>query len=292
MTNELLLRVISALLLAGFSFWWIYKASELVFLLITFALSITATFEYARAIEKKGIPSHRWALMACTVILFGSIWLHRNDFGFLALLGLGLVFLLMIGSSLTNRDQQRSLITWYLFPLVWISLPISSMFYFRFTLTNSVAPPLIILLLMIVAFNDIFAYFGGKKFGRHPLAPVISPKKTVEGALFGVLGGLIGGCLSPYLSDVLAAVFSIDKANQSVIDLLTSWKIALVVIIVVPISQFGDLVESKFKRYCGVKDSSNLIPGHGGLLDRCDAFLFAIPAFYIALLVIGLRSII
>jgi phosphatidate cytidylyltransferase len=144
---------------------------------------------------------------------------------------------------------------------------------------------------LTVAFNDIFAYFGGKNFGRHLLAPAISPKKTIEGAGFGFLGGIFGAYAALYLFDVFSAVFDVGPASRSLIELLSLGNIILIVLIVVPISQIGDLVESKFKRFCGVKDSSNFIPGHGGLLDRCDAFLLAIPAFYIALLFIGIQSI-
>jgi len=118
-----------------------------------------------------------------------------------------------------------------------------------------------------VVVSDSAQYYTGRAFGRRPLAPTISPKKTIEGALGGVVFGI---------------VFMII-AGPYVFPLLGVPALASLGAIVVMLGILGDLFESALKRAAGVKDSSALIPGHGGVLDRIDALLFAIPAFYFML---------
>ena len=118
--------------------------------------------------------------------------------------------------------------------------------------------------LAIVWAADTGAYFAGRKFGRRKLAPRISPNKTVEGLVGGVVAGVALG--------LVVAVFAGATPGQLP-------AIALVALVAVLFSVVGDLFESLLKRQVGVKDSSNLIPGHGGLLDRVDGMVAALPAF-------------
>jgi phosphatidate cytidylyltransferase len=120
------------------------------------------------------------------------------------------------------------------------------------------------LLLAIVMAGDTFAYFAGSAFGRHKLAPRISPGKTVEGLAGGLVGGVVGAL----------AVRSLG---------LPSLPVAAAIGLGIVVSAFGvtgDLVESLFKRWAGVKDSGHLFPGHGGMLDRLDSLLFGAPVLY------------
>lgn len=119
--------------------------------------------------------------------------------------------------------------------------------------------------------NDIFAYFGGRAFGRHPLAPSISPKKTWEGFFFGFAGSLAG----LFLITAAAPDFPLSIA--------TSVPLAIIISLFGPA---GDLIASKLKRLAGVKDSSGLLPGHGGFLDRFDSFLFCMPFVFLYLTLI------
>lgn len=120
--------------------------------------------------------------------------------------------------------------------------------------------------------NDVGAYFIGRFFGRHKLAPNISPGKTVEGSIGGiavsflVLWGYTHIMANAYPSSPFALL---DPLYLSIINLLLSFA-----------AQLGDLTESMLKRYCGVKDSGSLLPGHGGLLDRLDSHLFTVPLTY------------
>jgi phosphatidate cytidylyltransferase len=123
------------------------------------------------------------------------------------------------------------------------------------------------LLVLTIIVSDTAQYFTGRFFGRRPLAPAISPKKTIEGAV----GGFIAG---PLLLFVAGAWWLPAVGGQLRV---------LVGIAIVVLGIAGDLFESMLKRSVGVKDSSALIPGHGGVLDRIDALLFAAPIYYIVL---------
>jgi phosphatidate cytidylyltransferase len=124
-----------------------------------------------------------------------------------------------------------------------------------------------ILLIGTIVVSDSAQYYTGRAFGRRPLAPEISPKKTVEGAIGGVVFGTL--CMA------VAGMYVFPQL---------AWPVrAFLGAAVVVLGILGDLFESRLKRVAGMKDSSNLIPGHGGVLDRIDALLFAIPAFYFML---------
>lgn len=125
---------------------------------------------------------------------------------------------------------------------------------------------LLVLIPLVIAWgSDSFAYFAGRAFGRHKLAPVISPKKTVEGAVGGVLGAMV-------LVLVLMIAFNRPE-DQS----LPLWGAVLLGAVGAAIGQIGDLSFSIIKRQCGIKDYSQIFPGHGGVLDRFDSVIFVAP---------------
>jgi phosphatidate cytidylyltransferase len=124
-----------------------------------------------------------------------------------------------------------------------------------------------LLLVGLIIVSDSSQYYVGRAFGRHPLAPAISPKKTVEGAVGGVVFGTA--------SMLIVGSWVLPSASLPALGVLGATIVVLGIC--------GDLFESRLKRTAGVKDSSALIPGHGGALDRLDALLFAAPAFYVYL---------
>ena len=128
-----------------------------------------------------------------------------------------------------------------------------------------------VLIIFAVLFTDSFCYFIGSKFGKHKLAPVISPNKTIEGS--------IGGTVSCLVISLLIGLF-----------MEISWYHCLILGILITIfAQLGDLCESMIKRDAGVKDSSNVLPGHGGFLDRLDSYILTIPVvYYYVLYIMGL----
>jgi len=122
-----------------------------------------------------------------------------------------------------------------------------------------------------VALSDTGAYFAGKNFGRHKMAPRVSPKKTWEGSIGGLLLAMAG----------IGVIYGIHNYTQT--KYLPAWPLyryVLVGLVLAIVGQVGDLVESMLKRDAGVKDSGQVLPGHGGVLDRCDGFLFAGPVMY------------
>jgi phosphatidate cytidylyltransferase len=131
-------------------------------------------------------------------------------------------------------------------------------------------PQLMLFLLLLVVAADVGAYFGGRRFGRHKLAPRVSPGKTWE----GVAGGIVG-----------AAIIALIGVAWLDMPLLP---FAGLCIIVVLASIVGDLTESLFKRHAGLKDSGSLLPGHGGVLDRVDSITAAAPVFLVGLQALGL----
>jgi len=122
---------------------------------------------------------------------------------------------------------------------------------------------LVLMLFAVIWIGDSCAYYGGRAFGRHALAPTISPKKTVEGAIAGLAGSVLTGL-----------AFGMFQLGEEPAKLVAASLITAVA------GQIGDLAESALKRSAGVKDSSSLLPGHGGMLDRLDSVIFAAPVFY------------
>jgi phosphatidate cytidylyltransferase len=123
---------------------------------------------------------------------------------------------------------------------------------------------LLVVLFGVVWGGDSAAYYCGRAFGRHLLAPRVSPKKTVEGGLAGLAGSVLAGVL----------------LERWLIGQTGALTMALICLAAAAAGQIGDLAESALKRSAGIKDSSSLLPGHGGMLDRLDSLLFAAPVFY------------
>ncbi len=137
-------------------------------------------------------------------------------------------------------------------------------FSFHVTLVEQTEYGILIWLVVLTAFGtDIMAYFSGFLFGKHKLSPKISPKKTIEGSIGGTLGSVI-----------LSGLFGYFFAPEVLVHCLIIGVLGGIV------SQFGDLTASIFKRKMGIKDYGNLIPGHGGILDRFDSVLFTGPLVY------------
>jgi phosphatidate cytidylyltransferase len=147
--------------------------------------------------------------------------------------------------------------------MIYLGLPIGALVAVR----RFAGAPVLFLLMLTVMVSDTAQYYTGRLLGRRPLAPTVSPKKTMEGAAGGFVFGtalfmVAGAWWLPSMSLPLRAGLGAS---------------------IVALGIAGDLFESMLKRSAGVKDSSALIPGHGGVLDRIDALLFAAPVYYIVL---------
>ena len=228
-------------------------APDWVFALSVGIVSALAAEEFmglgaARGLGRPG----KWFLvpvgMVGAAFFGGSEWVLTS----LALSVLVLLTVTMFSGSLETAFGQSA-------------VGLGAILYCGFTLGFVVLLPreLVLLLVAIIAAGDSTAYYGGRAFGRHALAPKISPKKTVEGAIAGLIGSmLVGG---------IAGVFFLGEPWLGITVISAATAV---------VGQIGDLAESAMKRSAGVKDSSSILPGHGGILDRLDSVLFAAPVFY------------
>lgn len=134
---------------------------------------------------------------------------------------------------------------------------------------------IIILIFLMIWINDTFAYLIGKTFGKHKLLERISPKKTIEGFLGGAFFTIVFAFFVP-------AIFDWNKEY--------TWFLMIQAVIIIIFATLGDLVESKFKRSANVKDSGNIMPGHGGILDRLDSIIFVAPFIFLFYQILGYVS--
>lgn len=178
----------------------------------------------------------------------------------LALLVVSGIVVLMLGPPSPQSFGRASV---FVMAPIYVGLPLGAIVWVQWVF----GPAATSWLVGIIAISDSAQYYSGRAFGRHKLAPAMSPAKTVEGAVGGVAAaGIAGAALAvwclPGVGPAAAGVLALCLALSGIA---------------------GDLFESLLKRSVGVKDSSQLIPGHGGLLDRIDSYLFAAPAFYLFL---------
>lgn len=158
-------------------------------------------------------------------------------------------------------------------PMLYVLIPFSLLTLIPSIVNNTYNPYIILGILIIIWSNDTFAYLVGKNFGKRKLYEKISPKKTIE----GLVGGMVFGTIA-------ALIIAISTES------LTTFHWIVLSIIISVTGTIGDLVASKFKREANIKDSSNLIPGHGGFLDRLDSLIFVSSFVYLYLQIINYVS--
>ena len=219
-------------------------------------IAALAASEYLNILHRDGRGPR--ALPVLLLVVLVCWWMsspERPDVLAPLLLGLGWLIVEVLFRGVTvERGAARFLAPWY------VGMPLGML-----AAVHAIGGRLAALLLVAtIVVSDSAQFYTGRLLGRRPLAPMISPKKTVEGA--------IGGAVLAMLVLVLAGPLVLPTADRL--------PLALLGLALVALGICGDLFESRLKRIAGVKDSSTLIPGHGGLLDRIDALLFATPAFY------------
>lgn len=264
--KDLLLRSLSGLLYVTLLVICLSLDAPYAFLILFFVFGIIALIEFNKLIQLKSpIP---FLLFVIIYIVFGYWQTAINS-------DLGLdeaTQILMVLTIFVNLFLVKDLFSKKIIPLFYTKRFILTTFYlssgFVFaTLIASIFSPKILLgCFILVWVNDSFAYLVGKNFGKQKLFEKISPKKTVE----GFLGGLLFTCIASYFISYVSNTIS-----------FTNW--LFLGIIVAVFGTLGDLIESKFKRQANVKDSGNIMPGHGGLLDRLDSIIFASPFIYLFL---------
>jgi phosphatidate cytidylyltransferase len=239
-------------------------------------LSLATLREFYLLAEAQGVPVPKWlALAFAAAVLAAAVWPAPSPSGITVAGGLFLAAALfatalMVAGIPTAQALSGTAVATLGLPM--IVFPCCALIWLaRANLPGASArfgPRLILFLLVTIWGCDSFAYYVGKNFGRHKLAPEVSPKKTIEGSI----GGLVGSVLVA----VGAALLFVPEFRPL--------EAALIGGLASTAGQLGDLVESLFKRGAGVKDSGHFLPGHGGFYDRVDSLLFAAPVVCAAIL--------
>ena len=252
-------RLISGVALAAAALAAILFLPLLGLRLLAALVSVLAGHEYLR-IVRPGIPPAGAAPLLVVVALTCWYMLLPGPATVVMLLLLALAWLAIevLFRGVRIQDAAAGFVApWY------VGMPLGMLV----SVQGLNGPRATLLLLATVIVSDSAQYYSGRAFGRRPLAPVISPKKTVEGAI----GGAVFGTLF------------VAIAGPRILPGTAPLPMAVLGLSVVVLGICGDLFESRLKRTAGIKDSSTLIPGHGGVLDRIDALLVATPAFYLFL---------
>jgi phosphatidate cytidylyltransferase len=266
-------RVITALVLAPLVLALVFLGSKLLLTLVMAAVAILAGWEFIGIAERCGAKPPRIAIMVAIAALFAGNFEWPDQ----TVILFGGLSLLLLAYCTFASPVSRALIdsTCSVFALVYVGLTLIAIPTLRDQHNGST---LVVFLLLVVWAGDIAALYIGRAWGRHKLAPTVSPNKTWEGAIGSVLGSLLVTGLLFWLSTQLAQW---NFARLSFADEVWWYWLAVAVVVNVA-AQIGDLAESALKRSAGVKDSGNLLPGHGGVLDRIDALLLAAPALWYA----------
>ncbi|MCG1035598.1 phosphatidate cytidylyltransferase [Polaribacter sargassicola] len=250
--------------LSGIIYVLIFLSAILIskesFIVLTSLFAILCIWEFSKLIDFKGVIGY---------IFFGLtlfLMLKRpENYAVVGILGitiissLSLIYYLFIKKDITFSNDRSKL-------GLLVRYPVFSMIFLVFlpNYQGEYNPYLMISILIIIWVNDSFAFLVGKNIGKRKLFPSVSPKKTIEGFLGGLFFALV------------SAIF-ISKFNDDFT--VVNWLI--IAFLVSVIGTIGDLIESKFKRQANVKDSGNIMPGHGGILDRLDSLLFVAPFVYL-----------
>jgi phosphatidate cytidylyltransferase len=222
--------------------------------------------------HKKQVLWYHFLTVALTggFVLLNILFFDHSNYEEIILLSLFGLFFIYFILYLTDSRMHRGELGVSLLTIIYTSLGFIALAFLR-----RISLEMILYLLIITIMTDTFAYFLGIRFGKHKLIPKVSPKKSIEGAISGLVFG--GGFGIAY-----ALVFDVF-AN---FDLNIFWIVILSLALSI-VSQSGDLIASKFKREVGIKDYSNIFPGHGGILDRFDSTMFAAILLMLVVQVIG-----
>jgi len=233
--------------------------SPLAIVAIAAAFSVVGVWEVSRALEVRGIKVPHVPVLVGSVAVPLAAYFGGTEALAFALAGTGIAILLWRAID-TAQDALRSILAG-VFVVLWIPFLLS---FALLLLREPEGQIRVAVLLLLVVANDTCGYLVGALIGKHPMAPKISPKKSWEGFGGSVAGATIVG--------ILAAVLFLDQP----------WWFGLVLAVAtVAAATAGDFSESMIKRELGVKDMSNLLPGHGGAMDRLDSVVFASPVVFL-----------
>jgi phosphatidate cytidylyltransferase len=290
---QLLKRILTAVVLIPVVLLLVLRAPVPVVALVAALVALLAVQELLKIAEAYKVAPIYWPTYIFVGLFFLTLAVNSShatpllstamfagSVGFVAALA-PFVFL-VIGMSRDDLGGAFPAAMTSAFAFAYIALPLGFLVQLR---EQAAGAFLLLYLLLLVWAGDIFAYFVGRSLGRHLMSPRISPRKTWEGALASLIASLgVGILLYQYALPISTALlnahliqrkdglFALEKAPLLPILLLSAG--------INVAAQLGDLVESLIKRGAGIKDSGTLLPGHGGMLDRIDALLFAAPVLW------------
>ncbi len=290
----MLKRIATAVVLIPIVLLLVLRAPVPVLAVVAAAVALITIQEFLKLTESYGIQPMRLP----TYIFVGLLFLllaasasgetpQLSTLKFVVGMGFACAIAPFIFLTITMRRAQMSgaypAAAASVFAFAYIALPMAMLVQLRQQIAGAFW---LLYLLLVVWAGDILAYFVGRSLGRHLMAPRISPKKTWEGAAASVAASLlVGSLLFSYalqISSSLLRVGLIERRDGLFGLEKPEWlPIVLLTIAVNIAAQLGDLVESLIKRGAGVKDSGTILPGHGGMLDRIDALLFAAPVLWL-----------
>jgi phosphatidate cytidylyltransferase len=265
LTAAILIPLVLALVFLGSAWHWLFT-------LVTAGVALLAAWEFLGLAEKGGASAPRIAVLVALVALFAGGFRYPDQTA--SLFGILSIGLLVYCTFSVPVERMTPAVAVSIFCLFYTGLTLIAMPALH---DEANGPSLITFLLCVVWAGDIAALYVGRAWGRHKLAPKLSPNKTWEGTLASVAGSLLVTCGLLGLAELLQ---SWNSAKLSYPEDVWYWLVLAVLVNVA--AQVGDLAESALKRSAGVKDSGSLLPGHGGVLDRIDALLIAAPVLWYA----------
>ncbi|HAW64888.1 MAG: phosphatidate cytidylyltransferase [Alistipes communis] len=279
--KNLMVRTLSGLVLVAV-FVGAVLGSQWSFGALLLLILVGGQTEFYKLARETGLSPQRWMGLAVGVLLFALNFIVFRQFSrsvtdeaggavLYLLLYIGLLLPTLFVCELFRRSATPlANLGATLLGVLYVAVPLSLLLYVPVLAGDGVwRPETVLCYIFIIWANDVFAYLVGMTFGRHRLCERLSPKKSWEGFFGGLAGAVVTG---------LAAAYALD-ANY--------WVWGGLALVASLSGVAGDLVESMFKREAGVKDSGQVIPGHGGVLDRFDALLLSAPYVFLYLLLVG-----
>jgi phosphatidate cytidylyltransferase len=283
-------RIATAVVLIPIVLLLVLRAPLHVLTIVSAAVALLAVAEFLKlvthyAVQPMAAATHTFIVLFFVFIIFASSNRTPLVETTAMLYGIAIATALAPFVFLTAAMRSADLKSSYpaaaasTFAFAYIAIPMALLVAIRQQPAGAIWT---IFTLLAVWAGDIFAYFVGKSIGRHHMSPEISPKKTWEGAVASIVASMIIGTLwiqhAPGISSTLLRIGLIDRRDGMFgLEQPQLWPIIFLSALVNIAAQLGDLVESLIKRGAGVKDSGTILPGHGGMLDRIDAMLFAVP---------------
>lgn len=250
-------RVITAAVLIVLLVPLLFLKNEVPLEMVGAVFVLLATFEYTRLAKASKI------YFGLNLLTYGAyIYYVYPNFDVTLLPVLKVLVGLFVAFALYTVVRDSELKKWFnpIINILYIGVGVANLI-----MINQIGVSLLIYLVLVISMTDTFAYIFGVRFGKHRLAPTISPKKSVEGAVAGTIFGVIFGVSYYYIFNI---DFPMLFERSLFFLIIMSFGISV-------IGQMGDLFASKIKRFHGVKDFSNIFPGHGGVLDRFDSLLLS-----------------